>query len=657
VERRDRVQLLYLIVMFAQWPIVLLLSWDYSRDYQGNDWKLNFFNEYFFGFFDSPLTIEQCYYLAFFLITDTVSSICGVKAEELIITGFSNRVTHYLISNGGSKFRYVLACYISDFLERIVIYSITIPMAKVFITGSISLGWREVFMLLIFSVYDMVRQFLVSLIPTHMAQSFKHYLICKFLFTKTILFAYGLVAVKTLSLGAGPRFPKSQLSLVWVGFYIYVQAMRHAPEGQDDGAWQKIVGPVEGDMQWLAWLLLWFIIYATILGFIVWWNWRIKQCLVRLTFEHNRSFTAVGGAVKASTEEIEIEDQLASDESSDAKIKVRNLRKVFDNGFVAVDGVSFAVEKGKTMGILGPGGCGKSALIETVGGILQRTSGEVYIEGEKMNNYSNKRLSFALQKNVLWETLTPREHLEIFGQWRGISIHAIEHLIKELDRVFHFEQDWDTRVIKLSSERQKQIGLALALFGRPKVLLLDEATVGMGEKSLDYFWKVLQTYQEESECSILFTTHAIQEAEIYADKVAIMVNGKLQRIGSLERIVYKGFSLTIVATTEVSNWSSISSILLGSLTGSRLVRDNGRNKLTIQVPRSTEADSISDLIAFSKNKIKELGATGLTVTATWPDLLETYHSYALDQEVNTLPDDNVSRSATSEPKKNSVKHG
>lgn len=593
---------------------------------------------------ESDSTDQQIHFVVFFFLFEFVSGFIGNKTEKIISDGFITRVTHYTICNGGSRTFYVALLFIHDLLENSIKFLFLFYFTKLLIEDTITFSGNDVPAVIIYSVYDMARSILVSLIPTHMAQSFKHYRIAKFLLKRVVFFVYGLIAIKSVTLS----MPKSSLSnymtITAIGLNLYFQWMPKGGKEEGNKTWKAIGGKVEGDKTWIAWLLLWFIIYATILGFIVWWNWRIKQCLVRLTLEDKSVDYTTEDMVTANTEEIEIEEVLAADAEDASLVKVKKLKKVFDIGTVGCEGISFTVGEGEAFVLLGPAGCGKTSLLETMAGILQRTSGDVYYDNQPMNEYDNRHVSFALQKNALWEFMTFREHIRLFGLWKGLSELHIEQILLEIQTKLTICKYMDVKVKNLPAGAQKQLSLILSLFGAPKILILDEPTSGMDETSRRYFISLLEAYKKSSGAAIILTTSSFSEAQQIAQKVGIMINGRLKRVNNISDIVKPGFLIRLTAhSISQSEWSDLTEKILNHLTDITKVCvlwDNKTDHLSLHASPSEQLPTLHSV--YSLIPEATISDKRIDLMVSRATLEFTYASYATAQVVRpTVPQTSI----------------
>jgi ABC-type multidrug transport system ATPase subunit len=119
-----------------------------------------------------------------------------------------------------------------------------------------------------------------------------------------------------------------------------------------------------------------------------------------------------------------------------------------------------------------------------------------------------------LQDNFLWEHLTFREHIEVLAYWRGMSKTLTDSLMDNLSKGLDIGKNMDIKAIDLSGGNKRKLNTFLALMSSPKVFILDEPTAGMDPSSRRFFWNVLKTWKQSSDCAIMLTTHTANEAEV-----------------------------------------------------------------------------------------------------------------------------------------------
>ncbi len=215
-------------------------------------------------------------------------------------------------------------------------------------------------------------------------------------------------------------------------------------------------------------------------------------------------------------------------------IEVKNLVKTFrEKGktITAVNNISFKVSKGEIFGLLGPNGAGKSTTINILTGLLEKDSGTVKILGyepEKNWEYVKNNSNVATAYSWLSDVLTVRQNLRVYARIYGVR--NPEKRIDELLKMFELGKISDRRIIRLSSGENTRVVLCKGLINRPKVLFLDECTVGLDPDIAEKTRGIIKAYQKENDCTILFTSHYMYEVEELCDRIAFMSEGKIVRI-------------------------------------------------------------------------------------------------------------------------------
>uniref|UniRef100_A0A4W2I769 ATP binding cassette subfamily A member 6 n=1 Tax=Bos indicus x Bos taurus TaxID=30522 RepID=A0A4W2I769_BOBOX len=206
----------------------------------------------------------------------------------------------------------------------------------------------------------------------------------------------------------------------------------------------------------------------------------------------------------------------------------------------AVRNVSFCVKKGEILGLLGPNGAGKSSSVRMISGMTTPTAGEVaqmkMSRGDVLGDISIRFLGYCPQENVLWPSLTTREHLEVFAAVKGLRRADAHMAISRLVDAFRLHEQLDVPVQKLSGGAARKLCFVLSLLGDPPILLLDEPSTGLDPAEQKQLWQTVQRAVRNTARGALLTTHSMAEAEAVCDRVAIMVSGRLRCIGSIQHL-------------------------------------------------------------------------------------------------------------------------
>ncbi len=214
-------------------------------------------------------------------------------------------------------------------------------------------------------------------------------------------------------------------------------------------------------------------------------------------------------------------------------IEVSALRKSYGE-LRAVDEISFSVNQGEVFSLLGPNGAGKTTTIEILEGIRQRDGGNVKVLGVDpwTNGYAlHKKLGIIPQGFTFFPKATPKEAIQYYADLFGVNVDSSEILHKVVldDAIKTYFED-------LSGGQKQKVGLALSLVNNPEMLFLDEPTTGLDPQARRAVWEVIRELKKEGR-SIMLTTHYLEEAEVLADRVAIMNKGKIAAMGTPAEII------------------------------------------------------------------------------------------------------------------------
>lgn len=215
-------------------------------------------------------------------------------------------------------------------------------------------------------------------------------------------------------------------------------------------------------------------------------------------------------------------------------MKIRNLRKVFPEGKVAVDGMDLDIKEGEIFALLGHNGAGKTTCINCVVGLIPMTSGEAMVCGYDVRTELEsvrRNISVCPQDNPLYDVFTVRQHLMFFASLRGVSEQVQETRVIEVLRALGIGEKVDQQCTTLSGGQKRRLWVASALLGDIPVIFLDEPTSGMDPSSRQHLWKLLLEMKSTGR-SIIFTTHYLEEADVLADRKAVLARGRVEASGT-----------------------------------------------------------------------------------------------------------------------------
>jgi ABC-2 type transport system ATP-binding protein len=222
------------------------------------------------------------------------------------------------------------------------------------------------------------------------------------------------------------------------------------------------------------------------------------------------------------------------------KLEVKNLVKKFKST-IAVNNISLEIDKNNTLGLLGPNGCGKTTSIGMMLGLITPTSGEILIDGIKLNPENRIKLlslmNFASPYIELPKKLTVRQNLEVYARLYGVSnkVERIEELVEDLN----LSEFLNKNTGELSSGQKNRVSLAKSLINKPKLLFLDEPTASLDPDIGDFVREYLEKYKKKNELTMLLASHNMKEVERLCSKIIMMKQGKVVDEGTCEELIDK----------------------------------------------------------------------------------------------------------------------
>ena len=209
-------------------------------------------------------------------------------------------------------------------------------------------------------------------------------------------------------------------------------------------------------------------------------------------------------------------------------IEVSGLRKSYGN-LEAVRGVDFTIEEGEVFGLLGPNGAGETTTVEILEGYRKRDAGEVRVLGsdpDRPEPEFRERIGVVLQQSQLWPNLTVRETHGIFAGY-----YRAPRDVGEVIALVGLGEKADSRVKTLSGGQKRRLDLGIALVGDPDLVFLDEPTTGFDPQARRAAWEMIRSLRSLGK-TVLLTTHYLDEAEQLSDRVAVMREGQIVRVGT-----------------------------------------------------------------------------------------------------------------------------
>ncbi|XP_068227005.1 cholesterol transporter ABCA5-like [Palaemon carinicauda] len=320
-------------------------------------------------------------------------------------------------------------------------------------------------------------------------------------------------------------------------------------------------------------------------------------------------------------------ERVSAELKGKAAVRIRHLKKIFHprgkNPVTAVDGISLDIYENQITAILGHNGAGKTTLFNILTGMLAPTSGSATVFGMDISDANDltdiRRVTGVCpQHDIIFMTLTPREHLSFFARIRGIPSNrvtaAVENTLREVD----LASKADTKGADLSGGQKRKLSIGIALIGDPRIIFLDEPTAGVDAYSRRRLWALLKNRKQGK--VILLTTHFMDEADILADRKAIISKGRLRCCGSslfLKNKFGLGYHLTLVVDDEVEE-STVTKELRKVIKEAQLARHYGKEMSFILPTESVSAfpDLFTLLDQHIKKEVETVGIEGYGISMT-----------------------------------------
>jgi len=220
----------------------------------------------------------------------------------------------------------------------------------------------------------------------------------------------------------------------------------------------------------------------------------------------------------------------------------------------AFENINLGIDRCECFGVLGPNGSGKTSLLNTVSFTFNQTAGDILYNGKStLERKANEiTLGYCPQENTLWDEMTLQEHIEMFLYIRGCSYSESKSLAEQFIMYCRLKPHKDKFPTEMSGGTRRKLNILIALCCDSPHVLLDEPTSGMDPATRRYIWDVIKATLQRNQSSIIMTTHSMEEAELLCNRIGIIVNGKLQCIGTPEHLKMK-FGHTYILDVHTNN--------------------------------------------------------------------------------------------------------
>lgn len=286
-------------------------------------------------------------------------------------------------------------------------------------------------------------------------------------------------------------------------------------------------------------------------------------------------------------------------------IKITNLSKKYGSN-IAVDNISLNINEGEIFGLLGPNGAGKSTTINSICGLLKTNQGEVVIDGINMGENSlegKKRLGLVPQEIAIFENLTARENIEFFGKLAGLRGSLLKERVDEALEFVGLSDNAKNMPRGYSGGMKRRLNIACAIAHHPKIIILDEPTVGIDPQSRNHILDSVRKLNKMGS-TIIYTTHYMEEAESLCSRIAIMDHGRLIADGNreeLKKLVHEEEKIIIEG-------SDISFNTLSEIKAIKAIKDARLNESRLEIITSNTQLVLQDILfILSKNGVRVKG--------------------------------------------------
>ena len=318
-------------------------------------------------------------------------------------------------------------------------------------------------------------------------------------------------------------------------------------------------------------------------------------------------------------------------------IEVKNLRKMYGS-VTAIDDLSLTINSGEIFGLLGPNGAGKSTTLRILITVLQPTTGSAKVLGHDVVEEADtvrSLIGYVPQERAIDRFLTGREHLELLGDLYHLPKAHAKQRIQELLKLVNLEEQADRPAKTYSGGMKRKLDIACGLLPNPKIVFLDEPTLGLDIQSRLRIWEYIRQLREQG-ITIVMTTNYLEEADRLCDRLAILDGGKIRVIGAPKELKASlgGDSLSLrLKETQLEKLDQLNEgIIALSFVREVRKRDNGLDILVESPEKSLPAvldvasrlDCQVDGIEYHRPRLDDVfvSYTGYNLKGEYPDVVE-----------------------------------
>jgi ABC-2 type transport system ATP-binding protein len=271
----------------------------------------------------------------------------------------------------------------------------------------------------------------------------------------------------------------------------------------------------------------------------------------------------------------------------------------------AVDNISLNIKEGEIFGLLGPNGAGKSTTVSMLSTVLAPTSGEITICGKSLRTHSHEikqMMGVVPQELSLYQTLNARDNLSFFGSLYGLTGKRLNARVDEIIELIELKDKAKQSVNEYSGGMKRRLNIGIALMNNPKILILDEPTVGIDPQSRNHILETVKELNQKQGMTVIYTSHYMEEVEFLCERIAIIDFGKLKALGTKDNLKKSVHALDTLSVTHGGSPESIQTVLknIEGMSGVSKVITKGRELVLMLSSENADAFSIM-------TRIKEFG--------------------------------------------------
>jgi len=242
-------------------------------------------------------------------------------------------------------------------------------------------------------------------------------------------------------------------------------------------------------------------------------------------------------------------------------LKVSHVTKYYDD-FRAVNDISFEIKEGEIFGLLGVNGAGKTTTFRMIMGLLDKTEGEITLDGKKIDYSVTDSIGFLTEERSLLPTKTVLEQAIYYGVLKGLKPREVEQRLDEYLKEFNIEDYKNKKIKELSKGNQQKIQFIISVLHKPKLLILDEPFSGLDPINVEMFKKVILRLKKEKTI-IIFSSHMMEHIEYFCDSLIILVKGNIVLGGKLSKIKedYRRKNIKVIADLDEEEIKKVKGVL------------------------------------------------------------------------------------------------